>query len=716
MQGIKQAITILIFVLALSVPKWSQAQDVLKPRNGTLQQSMRELVQASEPKLSAALFTRPADAIPVSTHERFATFLAGEDFNSVLLLENFRPDLPITFSPILIVSSGEVPLDPITVPAHSSTTVDISEALKNRGITDTRGTVAVRFDFTSYGAGTAVVEMRDEKHHLFLNSYAQSPEEYWNGTGYDAVVWAPHEGTQGFISVTNSSNEPHVVHTTFLLNGQPEQQPVLQIPPRQTRIFFIDDLLARSRKTAAGIHIEYEQEAGEKYPGAILVEGQIFNRKTAFAKHLRFIDKDLQYPTGTLRTHFLMLGRQPAEDNFPANLSFQSFAAVRNVDNIPVTITPTVKFLQNGSLQTISLPTRSLAPAESVIIDFNEEQKVGRLPRDFRQGSLALTPDTGYTSIVAELFNFSRSGDYVVGPSFSSYPNRSTASIWRTDGSFQTTIMVENTAAEDDHVTLHLYSEKGDYSKTFGVAAGKLFKINIRDLQQKGIADDHGNLLLDTSGVLSLIGGRNTRSKFSYDKIVHSADQADYVGLPPNPCDYVTVIGLFIDTNSGDQPFPVMRDYEWAIAGSAFETGSGASPSNSSLAQISNDGSGDMVTFSPPDDGLTHTVIINPPSNQELTQFCDACSSGMVAVVGASVGIRISTSYWGPPVTRSFSGLCFYGSLACTPGTTPTCRTGIGLGGYLTCPDYIKAEYLVVDGLCFGVHVSTAATGPGPCD
>jgi hypothetical protein len=411
--------------------------------------------------------------LPITGHEKFATFLAG-DFKSTLLLENLRPDLPITFSPRLILRSGEAPLDPITVPAHSTATLDINASLSAQGFSDTRGTISVRFDFTSYGPGLAVVEMRDDKHHLYLNSYAQSPEEYWTGTDYDAVVWAPQDGTQGFISITNASDETHMVQTSFLVNGRAEQQPPIQVAARQTRFVSIEDLLARSRKSGAGIHLEYQQAASEKYTGAILVEGQIFNKNTGFAKRIHFIDKELQYPTGTLRTHFLLLGEQPATDNFPANMSFRSVAAVRNIDIVPVMVTPTVKFLQDGSVQAVNLPARSLAPGESQTVDFNEEQNSGRLPLSFTQGTVELTPDTGRTSIVAELFNFNASGNYVVGPSFNSYPSRSTGSIWRTDGSFQTTIMIENAASQDDRVTLKLYSDQSTYQKTFNVAAGNL--------------------------------------------------------------------------------------------------------------------------------------------------------------------------------------------------------------------------------------------------
>jgi len=117
-----------------------------------------------------------------------------------------------------------------------------------------------------------------------------------------------------------------------------------------------------------------------------------------------------------------------------------------------------------------------LAPAESAIIDFNLEQEAGHLPPDFSQGTLELTADTGRNSIVGELFNLSSSGGYVVGPSLTSYPARSTSSIWRTDGSFQTTIMVQNAAEEGDRVSLRLYSDRGTYKKTFNVPAGNLVR------------------------------------------------------------------------------------------------------------------------------------------------------------------------------------------------------------------------------------------------
>ncbi len=655
--------------------------------------------------------TSSPNVAPVSAHEKFATFLAGENLKSVLLLENFRPDVPITFVPSLILSVGEVPLDAVTVPAHSTATLDLSEFLRDRGYQDKEATVAVKFDFNSYASASAVVEMHDEKHNLFLNAYAQSPEEYWTGTTYDAVVWAPQEGIQGYVSVTNTSSESHVVHAKFLVNGQPEQLHDLQIGPRRTRIISIDHLLARSRKSGAGIHIDYAQEGDEKYPGAILVDGHLFNKRTGFVKYIHFMDKALP-PTGTLHTHFLLLGRQPAEDLFPANLSFQSVAAVRNIDNVPVTVTPKVKFLQNGSVQTVTLPSLLIAPGESRLLDLTEEQKERHLPLDFHQGSLELTPDTNRTSIVAELFNLGHSGNYVIGPSLTTYPTRSTASVWRTDGSFQTTIMIENAADKDDQVALRLYSDRGTYKKTFSIRTGERLKVNVKELLQNAVADDEGNLLLGTSGVISLVGSHNTESKLLYDEIVHSGNDSDYIGYSyPGGCDTVYGIFLSVDESSGHLPFPITKTYDWALAGPQTGYASGVHSSDPNMVTLSGS---QIVALNPPDDGQTHNVSILPDNPQEFVTVCPFCSSGFVPVLSTDINIRIARTGWGPP-PLVLLGSCTWRNFACSSGT-PYCTTQVTVVVAIGCPDYARSATLVVDGICLYPGITVAATGPTVCD
>ena len=328
----------------------------------------------------------PEGAPQHPVHERFATFRAGQ-FNSVFLLQNFRSDATVTITPLLILQQGEVSLDPVTLQPHSASTVDINAFLRAHGLSDTFGTAVMRYTFSPYDGVSGVVLSSDEVHHLYVNSYAQSPEEYWQGTSYDAALWAPDEDTTGSISIINTSDETRTVHLTFLVKGHVEEQPALTIPARHTQIVNIDDLVSRSRETGAGIHVEYSE-----YPGTVLVEGHLINQKNGFEKYIHFLDKTLRYPNGAVRTQFLLVGQQPTEDGFPSGISFRSVAVVRNIDPAEVQVTPTLKYQANGLPKSVTLRPIRLGVGESRVIDLSKAQRAGLIPADFHQGSLKLEP------------------------------------------------------------------------------------------------------------------------------------------------------------------------------------------------------------------------------------------------------------------------------------------------------------------------------------
>jgi hypothetical protein len=276
--------------------------------------------------------------------------------------------------------------------------------------------------------------------------------------------------------------------------------------------------------------------------------------------------------------------------------------------------------------------------------------------------------------------------------------------------------MIENTAAKDDNVTLNLYSEGGGlYSKTFDIPAGQMLKINLRSLQQ----DDTGNLLLGASGVMSIIGNHNVESKLAYDKIIHSADQSDYVGFPPNPCDYVTGIGIAADVfnfNGDIQPIPITKEYNWALSVPVYSTAFGSTSSNSSLAQITTGGSGeDMITFTPPDDGQTYTVRVIPQFPVEVTQNCVACSAGNVNIIPIDIKISIKRSAYRWDGTVNIG--CNY-----IPTCTGTCTTSVKhLVGTdpPSCPNFIQCGDLFVTvsgtGKCYKVGLCHNVPVAGSC-
>lgn len=646
--------------------------------------------QYSPPKNQPPTTTGSTPA--TTTHVRFATFVAEKGFYCTLLLENLRQDVPITVTPALILSEGQIPLAPVTVPAHDTASIDITAFLNSHGYADKRGAVSVSYNFKSYGPLNAVVESYNDTTHVYLNSYGQSPEEYWAGTTFDAVVWAPDEGTKGFVAITNTSKSVQTVQVTALFKDKSEQLPPLVIPPSTTHFLPINDLVVQSRQDGVGIHVAFNG-----WPGDILVESQLFNAQTGFAKYIHFANIALQYPTATLRADFVLMGQQPVAEGFPQQVSFRSVAAVRNIGSIPLNVTPAIKYLDGGVVQTITLPVVGLAVGESRVIDLTAEQKSGAIPPDFHEGSLQLVPDSNQGNMVAELFNFDeQTGGYVVGPTVSLYPNRGTASIWRTDGTYQTAIMVENTADAADQVTLKLFSDSGTYTQTYTVPGGGLQTISVKDLQQNAVPDVNGNLLSGTYGVFSIAGSHGTKSELTFDKIIYSSEESDYVGEEINPCDYA--YGGAVVLSGSQNPFSVLIELDYSLSGAVDEAAFGTVSGNSTLVQITHAPDGDLATITPVDNSSHNVEISSPPVGATI---CDACSYGAILPVAAQVTVPPKLTITGISPGQGLIGVT----------TSSVTISGTGLSGAtVTAPSGITPTVTSSSSTSLVVNLAVAST------
>jgi hypothetical protein len=656
--------------------------------------------------LSGRIAQTPKPSLPPVPRDVFAPFfLNDESFSPKLILQNLRVDSPITVHPAILTADREIPLGPITMGARSTTSIPLSDELAH--IPGGRnGAVVVRYEFPTTGALSAVVESDDTTHGIFLTSLGNSIEEF-RGTTLDGVLWAPDRGTEGFIAVLNTSAQPRHVKLSVFVNGKTIDLPGITVPSLRTQFVQINDLVEQSRKSGAGVHLEFDGKAGD-----IRAEGVLMLRKTGFSKRFQFVDKMLQFASPTLRTNLFFVGAQPAVDGFPEAVSFRSVAVVRNIDSSPVEVTPVIKFLRNGSLQTVTLPVQTVGANETDLVDFSGFQADGRIPGECHNGTLELVPSVGHAAmyrpkIIAELFNTDAStGGYVIGPSFTARASRGTSSLWRTDGSFQTVLFVDNISDKDDLVTLSLTHDGGTFDKSFPVAAGGLLRISIKDLQLGSVLGDGGSHLTGDYGTLNVFGSHGRNSAIAIDRIIYSASEADYLGFPANPCNYITnAFGIMVGNGN---PFTTEIEDDWSDGSVTDTTTSPSFVSNTSVAQVS----GSSVTLNPPSDGSSVDVTFDFNS---VEVGCGGCSTTTTSTSLVVSGIRIASTFYTNP-TNSAQG-CFYASVACSSGT-PTClqQIGVSFAPSDICPAFIHAGTLAVGSTCFGPSIVTAAGGPGPCN
>jgi hypothetical protein len=480
------------------------------------------LIAATTEALAQSRAPSSAPATP-QPQEIFAPFfLTTGNFKSTLALQNLRVDVAVTALPSLLVEGQEVGLEPVRLAPKETARMDIGQALAARGLTATTGAVAVRYLFRTTGALAATVEAEDEVHGINLSVVANGREEYM-GTRLDAVAWAPSPINDGFVGVANVTSEPRRVHVTYMLPDRVKTFDHIDIAPRSVHMINLNPILGRSHASGIGICLAY---AGA--PGDVYAEGAIVDNRTGFAKRIHFVDSTLHFNDGSVRSNFLLLGSQPAGTAFPTWVSFRSVAAVRNLSpSQNARITPIIRYQADrtdGTPTVIQLKPLLLGPQQSMIVDFAEAQKEGAIPRAVSQAFVEFKADMAsgpHTSaaqeaqIVAELINYDeRTLGYVVGPSFTAHPSRAVTTDWRTDGTFDTAINIENAGGTDDDVTIRLIGLSGvTFTKELHMPVGALAHVSVRSLQEESRPGVNGRRpLTDDSGALVIEGAHGTKS------------------------------------------------------------------------------------------------------------------------------------------------------------------------------------------------------------
>ena len=160
-----------------------------------------------------------------------------------------------------------------------------------------------------------------------------------------------------------------------------------------------------------------------------------------------------------------------------------------------------------------------------------------------------------------------------------------------------------------------------------------------------------------------------------------------------------------------------MKTYDWSQTGPDTYAANSSFTSNSSLAQISNNGAGDMVTFTPPNDGQQHSVTIFPASPQELVQNCIACSFGNLNVMSIDIFVSIAFT---KVKTTSTPGTGWCPSVPiCSNTSTPRCNPSSIFEGGSFCHPAHDCEFLAIkfslngSALCYpNVCIGNTSTAP----
>ena len=644
-----------------------------------------------------------------TTHALYAPIvLTGPKFTPTLHIQNMRIDVPISVRPSVLLHNREIQLPSVVIAAHTVASVDMSKSLPTRDGKDTVAGVILRYDFVAPGAIAAFVRNTNISDHLFINSHAKAVEPSSEAEvphRLDAVLWSPgtrESGYEGFISVLNTSSKPRTVIPTLFVGGRSRQLPEIEVGPTASHIIPINHLLDASRPSGIGFRLSFSGHRGD-----IIADGMLMNSTNGFAKSIKFgeVGGDNDDP---LRTTLFFLGQQPAAAGFPAGISFESVLVMRNTGPSPVSVTPVARFLRGTNAETATLQSVTLDSGESAVLNLNAMQEREFLPRDFHQGTLELLQSGTNASLVAELFTYSRAEGYELGSAFVTYPGFGNSAIWRTDGSFQTEISVENTAATGDTVNLSFYSADPSFNngkpfvRAIPIAASGLISVNAKQLLDGMRDEGFDTAALGSGGVLSVLGSNGSHSKLLIQRLVYSADQADYVGFPSgDPGDpgggggCIFELSIVTDVQGSGPSFTAVEIDTWSSG--LVQTVPATIDSNSNPGLVSVSGS--TLTVDPSSSSFTSGATA------DLGFSLHSCLPDCTGIlVSSSISIRIADSNY---IFNGMKGSSCQYNLFCPNGnTTATCNIEpIFAAGppTNTCQNYLHNHNLVVNKKCFFV-------------
>jgi hypothetical protein len=174
----------------------------------------------------------------------------------------------------------------------------------------------------------------------------------------------------------------------------------------------------------------------------------------------------------------------------------------------------------------------------------------------------------------------------------------------------------------------------------------------------------------------------------TFEVVIHSANEADYVGYQNNPCEMVDAINVYLpDLLSGFGPYSVMQEWDWSLGGVDDQPAMQTASSNTSIAQISQNSSGyDQATFTPPANGQSQSVTLYFGPGSVNRTDCEACSYCAVPV--QSVGVSVPSA----------SVSCAPDNLAVAPtapsgDTTGYCAAAVSPTGTSVAPICVAYEY-----------------------
>jgi hypothetical protein len=427
---------------------------------------------------------------------------------SSIYLKNVVETDPVTVTPILHLSNGaKYNLADITVKLAGLAIISINDELQKKGISPwatLSGYVELQYMWP-WDPFCATVRNVDTAHSVIF-TYSLRPALPLRlpsrktalpvPTNTMEGMWWKHEkNVIGFIAVANLSSE--AAQTSIeIIDGEakPISQHQLNVSPHGMKLIKLPELQT-VEAVQGGVRITSSQTMDK-----LVINGGLEDQSIGYSASMPFAQQPVT-PSDpqqiTIAELGLMTGAADPMMLFPAGTTFTPYSVLRNVSDQPLSLVPTLWWMEGAKPRSARLPEVNLAPHETRSVDV-PSMLAHFGPSNFNGSfNIEFATQARLGSLLMSSGSVDQTGTYVfkVMPRGVAESMSRSLQQWSTDNGDDTMVTVWNPADEAQDFTFTLLFEGGHYLLPLHMQARETRSFNVSEIIQNQVPDAEGNVI-----------------------------------------------------------------------------------------------------------------------------------------------------------------------------------------------------------------------------
>jgi hypothetical protein len=435
-------------------------------------------------------------------------WITDANFKSTIFLKNNVETDPLDVTPILYLSNGhKYTLHGVHLEPAGVAVISINQALADQGIASwatLTGYVEIQYTWP-WNAICVSIEDVDVVHSVIFSFGLRSSVVGADSTSlrastapsqvFEGMWWKQENNVTGFVALSNTSSEQ--IHASIQTEDDQSRivgEHAVTVSPKGTKLVNLTELQQIGSK-AGGVRVAY---IGAE--SALLVNGGLEDRSVGYSAAIPFSPAAPQAKNASPMRYAelgLMTGAADPMMLFPVETVFTPYSVLRNVSAEPITVTPTLWWMEGASSHSKRLNDLAILPRRTEVLDVASLLTAAGL-KDFNGGvSLTLDVQSSPGGLLMAAGSVDQKNTYVfeVRPTAIQESQGRSLSYWDTANGDDTMVTVWNPADEDQQFVFKLSFTGGDYSFPIHLGPKALYTFNISEVINNQIPDSAGNII-----------------------------------------------------------------------------------------------------------------------------------------------------------------------------------------------------------------------------